>query len=322
MRYFLGIDGGGTKTEALLCTECGLITGRGKTDSSNPLFIEKSAAFENIRKSIDLALKEYNSEMSLISAAVCIPGIKRYKEELKAQLLNKFSNAYIDADEMNAFLGAVAKPYGVVIVSGTGSFAMGVNRKGESNELGGWGPILGDEGSGYHIGLLCLKSIIREYEGAGPETVLTPKVMEFLQINNINELKRKVYSKEFDRSCMGSLGKIVKKAADESDAVSLEIIDSAAGELANLANRVIANLTMDDGTYDVVLTGGVRNFGKLIMKPFTEHIKRKNKNIIVKEPEFEPVIGSILIAMKDSGIDIMNEEILRNLHDSYKISGE
>lgn len=317
MRYFLGIDGGGTKTEALLCTGKGIITGRGKTDSSNPLFKEKSAAFENINNSINLALKEYSGEMCLISAAVCIPGIKRYKEELKAQLLNKFSNTYIDADEMNAFLGAVAKPYGVVVVSGTGSFAMGINKKGERNELGGWGPILGDEGSGYHIGLLCLKSIIREYEGAGPETVLTFKVKKFLHINTVNELKRKVYSEEFDRSCMGSLGKIVKEAAGEGDAVSLEIVDKAACELSDLANRVIANLTMDDGSYDVVLTGGVRNFGELIIKPFTEHIKRKNKNIIVKEPEFEPVIGSLLIAMKESGIDIMNEEILRNLHDSY-----
>jgi len=318
MRYFLGIDGGGTKTEALACTEDGVILAREISGPSNPLFVEKTEAFGTIAGTMHSALKGYEGKSGIhIHAAVCVPGIKKFKTELEKILLIFCEKVFIDSDEMNAFLGAVAKPYGIVVVSGTGSFALGINKNGDSIELGGWGPILGDEGSGYYIGLSSLKAVINEFEYGGPKTALTPKIIKFLQIKSIKELKRKVYSNEFDRSSMGNLSKLVREAGEEGDAVSVGIIDMAAYELADLANRVVANLKMVDGTYDAVLTGGVRKFGEMILKPFTENINRSNKNIIVKEPKFEPVVGSLLIAMKESGIDIANEGILKNLRDSY-----
>ena len=90
--YFLGIDGGGTKTEALVGTADGAIVGRGIAGPSNPIFIEKASAFDNIGKSIKLALKGHSRETYFSSAAICIPGIKRYRDELEAQLLKDCTN--------------------------------------------------------------------------------------------------------------------------------------------------------------------------------------------------------------------------------------
>lgn len=318
MRLFLGIDGGGTKTEALVCNEDGIILGRGIAGPSNPLFIGKLEAFKTINEIINVAVANFDRKVLFDSAAVCIPGIKKYRDEIEIPFLLERKNAYIDADELNAFYGAVAKPYGIVVVSGTGSFAMGINRKGESIELGGWGPLLGDEGSGYYIGILCLKAVINEYERAGPKTALTPKVKEFLGINDVSEMRRAVYSKEFDRSSIAKLSKIVRDSADLGDTVSIEIVNNTAEQLADLVKRVVCRLNMSDGEYDAVLTGGVSNFGELLIKPFTAIIKEKYANIRVRKPEFRPSVGSLLIAMKNTGIDINNREIMENLRDSYK----
>lgn len=315
--YFLGIDGGGTKTEALVCNETGLIAGRGISGPSNPLFISKQAAFDNIRKAIDYAVKCYNGDMRFDSAAVCIPGIKRYGDEVQAQLINDCRKVYIDADELNAFYGALTKPYGIVVLAGTGSFAMGINKKGEKVNSGGWGPLIGDEGSGYHIGIRCLQAVINEYEGAGRKTSLTPKIIKHLCLKDIPEIRKVIYASEFDRKTIGDLSRIVHESALEGDTAAIKIITEAAGHLAELVNRTIKRLGMHDGEYDVVLTGGVSKFGDLILKPFSEFIKKSNANLNVALPKLVPAAGALMIAMKETGIDVFGQDVLHNLDTAY-----
>jgi N-acetylglucosamine kinase-like BadF-type ATPase len=314
--YFLGIDGGGTKTEALICDEFGQIIGRGRSGPSNPLFIGKDTAFENIKLSIDIASRYYNGNMFFDSASICIPGIKRYKDEVKTQLLQNSKNTYIDSDELNAFYGALAKPFGIVVIAGTGSFTVGINKRGEKAVLGGWGPIIGDEGSGYHIGICGLKSIVMEYEGAGVKTSLTPKIMKELGLKKVPELRRLIYSKDFDRTIIANLSNLVHESAIEGDPASVNIVNTAAAHLAELVNRVVEQLKMYDGDYDAVLTGGVSNFKDLILVPFTESIERENINI--KKPQYVPAIGSLMIALKESGIDVYAQDILNSLNATYK----
>ena len=312
MKIFVGVDGGGTKTETLACDENGAVLGYGIRDASNPLFVGKDKAIRAILDSIREAAGNIEGNGGFY-AAVCVPGIQVCKDELDQKLLSFCDRTTLDADELNAFLGALAKPYGVVVVSGTGSFAMGIDRKGNRKELGGWGPVLGDEGSGYFIGLSALRAVIREYEGDGPQTALTPKVKEYMGIGDIGQLRQKVYSDGFGRAGIGSLSRIVRTAAGEGDAVSLEIAGRAARELADLAERTIRKMKMCGEPYDLALTGGVRNFGPLITEPFANQIEKEFPNIRVKDPEAEPVVGSLLIALKDSGIDIMDGSIMANL---------
>lgn len=318
MRYFLGIDGGGTKTEALICNEYGVVLGKGTAGPSNPIFIGKPSAFENIGKSIKQALTGFG-EVSLDSAAVCIPGIKRYGDEIKAQLLNGCKNSYINGDELNAFYGALAKPYGVVVVSGTGSFAMGVNKKGESAEAGGWGPLVGDEGSGYSIGIACLKAVIREYECAGDKTLLTVKVMNLLGLHAIPDIRRVIHTEGFDRKTISDLSRVVYESALEGDAVSVEIIREAAGHLADLAANIVKRLEMHDSEYEAVLSGGISKFGNLVSTPFEKYIKERYENINVVKPEFTPAVGSLIIALKGAGLDAFHHERLKNLKESEEV---
>ena len=318
MIYFLGIDGGGTKTEALVGTADGAIVGRGIAGPSNPIFIEKASAFDNIGKSIKLALKGHSRETYFSSAAICIPGIKRYRDELEAQLLKDCTKVYIDGDELNAFCGALAKPYGVIVLAGTGSFAMGINKKGEKAEMGGWGPIIGDEGSGYYIGVSGLRAVVKEFEGTGVKTSLTPRIMEALKLKNIEDLRRNIHSDGPGRNVIGGLSKLVQESASEGDEASVEIVNTAAMHLADLAIRVIKRLHMYDGEYDAALTGGVSNFGDMILDPFTERLRKERAGIHVVKPRFVPAVGALMIAMRESGIDVYDKSVLNHLSVTYK----
>lgn len=317
MKLFLGVDGGGTKTETLICDEEGNITGRHIGGQSNPLFIEKENLLETIRESLRVIVQDSGRKDKIDYAAVCITGIRKYKSEVEAEYSKYCKEVDFIGEELNAFRSAVSKPYGIVVLSGTGSFAMGINRKGEQCKFGGWGPVLGDEGSGYFIGVSCLKAVIKEYEGFGTRTALTPKIKDFFCVKEVPELRNIVYSKECDRRVISSLSKIVHESAAEGDSISLEIINEAAKYLADLTDRIVRRLNMYDGEYDVVLTGGISNFGELILKPFNEEVKRHNMNLNVKNAKLRPSVGSLLVAMEKSGINIYNEKILKNLNDSY-----
>jgi len=318
MKLFVGVDGGGTKTEALICDENGVILGRGTAESSNPLFVDKSVAMESIRQSINSAARSGKICRPFDCVAICVPGMRVYKNEVKEEYANEANNIVVSGDELSSFYGALAKPFGIVVSSGTGSFAMGVNRKGESAILGGWGPILGDEGSGYYIGVSALKAVITEYEDGSPKTLLTEKLKKYFSVSEISDIRRAIYKNGFDRFKISQISTIVYEAAVEGDDVSVNIIVDASKQLACLVNRIAKKLNMYEDGYDAVLTGGVSNFGDFLTKPFIEYVKKHNININVQKPKFVPAVGSLLISMKEYGIDAYNDLIINNLEVSYK----
>ena len=297
MGLFLGMDGGGTKTEAAVCDENGVILGRGMAGPSNPITNGKEAALTAMKEATRLAVGGLESAALLDYAAVCIPGIYRYRGEIEIPCLRDPQNISISGDAQNAYCSAVAQPFGIVVLSGTGSFAAGVNRKGERLELGGWGPVLGDEGSGYHMGIACLKAVIAEYEQTGVKTLLTPKVMDFFGVKDVQDIRHTVYSPDFDKREISRLSLAVEEAALEGDRVALQIIREAAEALAALACGILRRLEMNDGEYDVVLTGGISNLGKRIEEPFAAYIRSRHPNVRIRKPRFKPVVGSLLIAM-------------------------
>lgn len=329
MGLYLGIDGGGTKTEALICDEKGCIIGRGLSGASNPIFMDKDAAFKAIRDSIEQASQINSGRISSFGdnksisvedfnyVVICIPGMKKFSEEIKNTF--GFKNVTVAGDELNAFYGSIAKTHGIAVLSGTGSFAAAVNKKGESAEIGGWGPILGDEGSGYYIGVCALKAIINEYEDCGKKTILTPMIKEYLNIEDISMLRRIVYQKDFSRTYMGNLCKVVYEAAQKGDLVAIEIIDDAAKQLANLVIKAANKLKMDDGVYEAAITGGVSNLGTFLMEPFEKYVKKYKSNINIINPRFKPVIGSLIVALKNDGINIDDENIMSNFENSYNL---
>ncbi|GMQ62329.1 BadF/BadG/BcrA/BcrD ATPase family protein [Vallitalea maricola] len=314
MNRFLGIDGGGTKTEFVVCDESGYISDILRNGPTNPIFIDEKLAFANLDNGINEISKQVNREFGCLT--ICIPGLKQYGEEISKKYSNISKKVITGADELNTYYSAIGDCPGVVVLSGTGSFVIGKNEKDEFKTFGGWGPLVGDEGSGYYIGLSCLKEVIRAYEN-NLTTTLSNEVEKYFNINNIIQLRKALYRDNVDREKIAGLCKVVYKNACIEDKISLQIINEAAIKLANLAKTAISQLRLHNEIITVVLTGGVSKMKDTIIKPFTNELLEAFPKVIIQEPRFEPSVGALIMAMKEYGITI-NEDILDNLQKSYQ----
>lgn len=317
MKYFAGLDGGGSKTELLISDSCGRIICHTVGDCSNYISTNIAKASYNVEYLLEKSLACFNIE-DIAFMSVCIPGIHQYCSNVKIiNELLKQNKAEVSGDEGSAFTGALAGSIGIVILSGTGSFAAGLNKSGQRAAAGGWGPLLGDEGSGYFMGIKAIKAVISQFEYFGPETILTPMVLEHFKINRVNELKSIVYKNGINTKEIASMSYEVLKGAQYKDNVCLNIIEESARYLSELAGIIIKKLQMDDGNYNLCLTGGIRNFGNLLTDPLQKFIAEKYTNISMIEPYFEPVVGSLILSLKKDGINI-DDTILNNLKKTYK----
>src|SRR5947207_13224910 len=146
---------------------------------------------------------------------------------------------------------------GIVIVAGTGSIAYGRNHRGEAARAGGGGYVLGDEGSGYWIGRLALRAVVRHADGRGRPTSLTPRLLAHFGAERAAELIQKVYHEELSPAAIASLAHYVHEARDEGDAVAVGILNRAADELITAAAAVMARLELADELFSFVLAGGM-----------------------------------------------------------------
>lgn len=310
MRYYLGVDGGGTKTEALIADQNGVIVGASKGGSSNPHFVGKNMALSALFDAVSKVMRGTNM-MDVAKAVICVPGMREYTNELAENIGLDKDKLLVHADEQNAFVAALGKEYGVVVLAGTGSFVMGINKDGNSDIVGGWGPIIGDPGSGYWIAVRALQAVANEYDGLSAHTVLTEKIKAYYSIEDISALKRVVSADN-----VSPIAVLVKEAALEGDKIAGDIVREAGVELAKMASAVITRLELDHADYSLALTGGISNFGELIMEPFIKALRKSQRSIKIREPLFPPVIGSVMLAMKQDGVS-WSEDILNNLKSSY-----
>src|SRR5207237_4016708 len=137
--------------------------------------------------------------------------------------------------------GAGNEP-GIVVIAGTGSIVYGRNAQHVAARAGGWGHILGDEGSGYWIGREALAAVMRADDGRGPETRLTGDVLEHFNITSTSQLPRIVYDRELPRMSVAALGPIVQQAREQGDVVAMRILEHAADELVLAARSVATRL--------------------------------------------------------------------------------
>ena len=146
---------------------------------------------------------------------------------------------------------------GVVIISGTGSIAYGRNDRNEGARVGGWGHVLGDEGSGYWIGRRALSAVVREVDGRGPRTALTADVLAHFGVPDAAGLVSIVYNRDVPRQNVATLGPTVQRASERGDAVARQILERAGEELTLAAASVASRLEMRGDAFPFVLAGGM-----------------------------------------------------------------
>ena len=176
-------------------------------------------------------------------------------------------------DALIALVAGAEERFGIVLIVGTGAAVYGVNRKGESARAGGWGPLLGDEGSGYWMGLRALQSIVRADDGRAQPTLLKGAVLEQLRIPDSESLVHRVYQ-ELARAEIAALAPLVQQAADHGDEAAQTIIDDAVREFMRAVESVIGRLGLAGESFRLVLSGGLWTAVPVIHQDFEKLAKK------------------------------------------------
>jgi N-acetylglucosamine kinase-like BadF-type ATPase len=261
----IGVDGGGTKTVAWLAPlddpTNTIVLGRGQAGPGNP----RAASFDVAQGNIAGAVRHAFDEASLprtTAAAACfgLAGAGRAQEQ--ERIANWATESGIAArvqvigDAEPILAAASPDNVGVALIAGTGSFAWGRNAAGKTARSGGWGYLIGDEGSGYAIALAGLQAATQAADNRAAATQLLAAFMEKLGANSPPELVGKVYAADMTRDRLAELASIVFELRS-TDERAARMVEGAAQELATMAAAVANELHLPGGSYVLAASGGV-----------------------------------------------------------------
>lgn len=313
---FLGIDGGGTKTEFLLADGNGNILGHTIKGTCH----YKQTSFENfeciIRNGISSVCEDANINIGDISyACLGIPGYGEIQNDIVIidNILKNIFNTvpFVSVnDSVVGWAGSLAGNAGVNIIAGTGSIAFGCNENGDFSRAGGWGYFCGDEGSAYWIGKKLIEIFAKQSDGRLEKTNIYQIVKNKYELeNDFDIIKIILDDMSAERSQIAQIAQLVYDGAKVKDEACLNIYKEAAYEHFLTIKAVMEKLEFDKNkTLLVSYSGGVFKSEDFILKPLNDLLKNYCQSIELMKPEFNPAEGAVIYAVKKS-LEIENLEI-------------
>jgi N-acetylglucosamine kinase-like BadF-type ATPase len=302
MSYVLGIDAGGTKTVCLLADEHGRVLAEARGPGANL----QAAGELQVEKVLHDVMEEAIGERAVVPAAIClgIAGVDRPDDSAIVRAIMKRigykARVLVVNDALVALeAGAPGQP-GVVVISGTGSICYGRNRNGEAARSGGWGYVLGDEGSGYWIGRSALRAVLRESDRRGPRTALSPLLLQHFGVAQAQGLIHEVYHSNLRPAAIGALAQCVQKAFSEGDAVAIGILRGAADELEAAAMSVARRLELVGSDFLFVLAGGIFRAVPWLEQEMERRLPVASPHSRVRLLDREPAVGAVALALQEA----------------------
>jgi N-acetylglucosamine kinase-like BadF-type ATPase len=300
--YYLGVDGGGTKTQAVIVDDVGNVCGIGVAGASNFGNTSVELARQSIGATVHLAAAEAGIDDSHFAAAFLgIAGVvsesdRNVVREIAQQLRLAPEDAIgVDHDCRIALAGGLAGETGIVQIIGTGTSCFGMNAQGERWMSGGWGHLIADEGGGYWLGIQAIKAAAAAYDGRGEATLLHDAVLQALRIEGIPQIMQRLYSSKITVSEIAALSHVVVAAAEQHDRAAQAIIASGMDEVARCVVAVAQRLTMGDAP-SLVSVGGMMQAGSIITTPLAQAVLRRLPACRIVQPRFPAAVGAALLA--------------------------
>jgi N-acetylglucosamine kinase-like BadF-type ATPase len=310
-RYVMGVDGGATKTLAAVLDIQSKTLHLGHGGPSNQDAVGAQAAVEALLKAADEAMAEAGIGAGQLGGAVlAIAGTDT--EDVARNVRAARTDAWLVVnDVVAAWSTATGGGPGVAAIAGTGSNVFGVGGTGAGTRawrVGGWGHLLGDEGSGYWLGVQSIKAALRDRERSGPETALSEAAMAFFDADSVEAVATMVYSKPLTKGEIAAFAIETAKLAEQGDVVACELYERGARELAAQIVAVIRQVGLDGDSaggsreqFPVGLIGSAFKAGRVFVEPLTQAIHECAPNAHVGPVELAPVGGSLLLAARACG---------------------
>jgi N-acetylglucosamine kinase-like BadF-type ATPase len=291
----VGIDAGGSKTRAFAVDRDGAVVGRGAGGGANLLSSPDPAG------SIAAALTESLGNAKPVAVVLSCSGGDRPADREKGrailtQLVGPAVRIDVTHDAIAALYAGNPAGCGVVLISGTGSIAFGRNDEGDERRAGGWGYLIGDEGSAVWLGLEGLRAAAHHADGRGAGTSITAHVLRELGVQSFMEVIPQLYGRPHPAPAILAAVRAVGRAAAEADAIAVSIVQRGAHALARAASVVAAELRLEDGP--VYLAGGAFESLPSLERAVRGELLRMLPRATVEPVSEEPAMGAARLAMR------------------------
>lgn len=312
--WFAGIDAGGTATKAWLYRRGVGFAARGTGRSGNILTVGADGVAGAARDALTeaAALAGLDRVPPLARVAAAVAGARRHEEkELgRAALVRALGTEHVQVhpDAAAALIGGTLGEPGVAVVAGTGSAAWGLTTDGEWVRRGGWGYLLGDEGSGFDLGLQALRSAVRAADGRGPKSPLHGALLRGLGLDDPQELIPFAYGGAVPKARIAALAPLVLAAWDREDSVASPVVVAALHELVDLAHACLSAGSIPAAA-PVVAVGGLFTHVSFF-SAFRSKLAVGGREVV--HPELEPAAGACIMALQAaSSWNARERELLR-----------
>ena len=310
LRYFLGVDGGGSKCDAVLIDEQGTVHGWGRggaTTYTAPIHRDRSAS-----RAAAQALGDRSPDHVILATTWGDSGAARRLSRQGTRV------EYMHILEWEATYTAAGRQWGLAVHCGTGSWVMGRTPDGREQRRGGMGPFVGDEGSGWDLGMRGLRAALKSSWSEDHHTILAETMPAALGIENMMQVVgQPLTSGQITRGQIASAAPTVIRAAHNGDTVAREILHEAAASLSEVATVVMNDLGTVGQGYPLIGIAGVVQGSPLYWSILTDHLLEIDPTLEPEVPPFRMVVGAALEAMRRTSIE-PDEQIRRRIQETQK----
>lgn len=300
MKYYIGIDGGGTKTLAYLGNEKKEVLSSIKVGSTNYHSVGTISTKKEFKEIFDFFKVNIGITLDKIKG-VCIggAGIDSPKDEKVIEKIFRDigyeNDLLIYNDSVTALVGANGEKKGAMVISGTGSIVLGIDKSGKSHRVGGWGHIIDDAGSGYAIARDGLKKIVESYDGREDNTEIWEVISKKLNISHVGELISFIYNTDIKKHDIANLAPCIIDLY-KIDAVAKKVIDNAVRDLCKMIGALANKMNEED--FSLGLSGSILLKSDVIRKLFSKEIEKKYPDIHIHLPKENAATGALILAVE------------------------
>ena len=286
---FLGIDGGGSTTLAVVVDADGHERGRGTASGANYRSVGIEQAIANLWAAAGNAVEQAGATFPIARAWVGLAGVDRPVDLqlFLPRLMPYLARAVHLTNDAELVLSALEHAVGIAVISGTGSIVLGRDASGTTARVGGWGHLVGDEGSGYDVGRSALQAAVQAADGRGQPTKLLPQILKHWGLRCAEDILAQVYPAG-DKAILADLAPLVFAAASAGDAAARAIVRRAAVDLALAAHAVARKLPFPNSPPPVALGGGLLLHQEAFRRQVVRRLQRRMATgpiVVAEQPD-------------------------------------
>ena len=319
-RYIIGVDGGGTETIGVLMNAAGLVLAHAKVGPTN----YQAVGAEKLKAEIDrlvqlLGVGEDKVFKKISHLYLGFAGVGRESDRKEVSALfaqnSLFEKVSIESDALIALAGAFGGAEGIIIIAGTGAICFGRSQDGPVVRSGGWGYLLGDEGSGYFMGQQAIMAALKDLDGRGDKTKLREMIEKRFELSRIDQIIPGIYKGKIDRMAIAGLAPLVFELAADNDTEAAEIVRRTGNEQGKMAKAVAEQLKLLNQKIRVALIGGIFNQKEILENEIAKELYELSWDVEITDPQYPPVIGAGILALQGISKTI-DDDVLTNLNRS------